>query len=112
MPIRLEKEEELTQRMLSLGILEKDLEEQFILGSGRGGQKLQKSHSCVYLKHIPSGIEVKCHKERSREMNRFFARRELCDKIEESLLGRKSKKMLLQEKKRKQKKRRERRQKI
>lgn len=74
---------EIRERMLLLGIQEEDLIEKFILGSGSGGQKINKTSSCVYLKHLPSGIEVKCQKERSREQNRVYAREELCDKMEE-----------------------------
>lgn len=72
------KWQELRQRMEELGIREEDLVEKFILASGRGGQKIQKSASCVYLKHLPTGLEVKCQQERLRESNRFFARRALC----------------------------------
>ena len=68
--------------MAKLRIAEEDLVEKFILGSGSGGQKINKTSSCVYLKHVPSGIEVKCQANRSREMNRFLARHELCDRIE------------------------------
>lgn len=82
MVIKKEKKDELLKKMQKLGIKEEDLIEKFILGSGRGGQKIQKTHSCVYLKHIPTGIEVKCQKERSRSLNRFYARRELIKKIE------------------------------
>jgi protein subunit release factor B len=78
--------------MTDLEIHEEDLEEKFVRGSGRGGQKVNKSSTCVQLKHVPSGIEVKCQKERSREMNRFFARRILCDKIEDLVLGKNSRK--------------------
>ena len=80
--IRQEKWDELRRKMGELGIYEEDLVEKFILGSGRGGQNLQKTSSCVYLKHLPTGIEIKCQRERSRDMNRYFARRELCEKIE------------------------------
>jgi protein subunit release factor B len=76
------KHEELLRRMAVLGIREGDLEERFVHGAGRGGQKLNKSSTCVYLRHIPSGVEVKCQQERSRSLNRFFARRLLCDKLE------------------------------
>ncbi len=69
-------------RMQALGIEEADLIEKFILGSGSGGQKINKTSSCVYLKHLPTGIEIKCQRERSREMNRVLAREELCDQIE------------------------------
>jgi len=68
--------------MAKLGIAEDDLLEKFILGSGSGGQKINKTSSCVYLKHLPSGIEVKCQANRSREMNRFQARKEICDTLE------------------------------
>jgi peptide chain release factor len=104
-----EKRDELEQRMLLLKIYEEDLIEKFILGSGSGGQKINKTSSCVYLKHIPSGIEVKCQKVRSRDQNRFYARRELCNKIEEKDLEIVSKKEQAREKIRRQKKRRTRR---
>jgi protein subunit release factor B len=77
-----EKQAALDARMAKLRITEEDLVEKFILGSGAGGQKINKTSSCVYLKHVPSGIEVKCQAHRSREMNRFLARHELCDRIE------------------------------
>lgn len=106
--IRKEKHDELEERMLRLGIKEDDLIEKFILGSGKGGQKVNKTSSCVYLKHIPTGIEVKCQRERSREMNRFYARRELCDKLEGQIEGKKSEKQQEIEKIRRQKRRRSR----
>ena len=68
--------------METLGIHEKDIEEKFIRSSGRGGQKVNKTSTCVYLKHIPTGIEVKCMKERNQSLNRFLARRELVNRIE------------------------------
>lgn len=103
------KEEALENRMQALGIQEEDILEKFILGSGSGGQKINKTNSCVYLKHLPSGIEIKCQKERSREMNRFFARRELCDKLEERLFKEKSEKQKKIEKIRRQKRKRSKR---
>lgn len=86
-PISPEKVKLLEERMKSLGIKNIDLEEKFIHAQGRGGQKVNKTSSCVYLKHIPTGIEVKCQKSRSQAANRFFARRMIADKIEESRLG-------------------------
>ena len=77
-----EKQAALDARMAALGIAEDDLVEKFVLGSGSGGQKINKTSSCVYLKHLPSSIEVKCQANRSREMNRFQAREDLCDRIE------------------------------
>jgi peptide chain release factor len=82
-----EKIKLLDERMQELGIREADLEERFVRAQGRGGQKVNKTSSCVQLKHVPTGIEVKCQETRSREANRFFARRLLSDKVEESMLG-------------------------
>lgn len=106
-----EKQEKLEELMKSLMIHEEDLIEKFILGSGKGGQKMNKTSSCVYLKHIPTGIEIKCQKGRSREANRYYARKELCEKIEEILYEKASKKQQETEKIRRQKKTRSRKQK-
>ncbi len=105
------KRARLDKRMEKLGINEDDLEERFILGSGKGGQKINKTASCVQLRHEGYGIEVKCQKSRSRAMNRYFARKELCDKVEEKLEGRKSARRQKEEKIRRQKRRRSRKQK-
>jgi protein subunit release factor B len=102
----MEKVKALHALMERLNVREEDLIEKFILGSGSGGQKINKTSSCVYLKHLPTGIEVKCQRERSREANRFFARRELCEKIEELLFQEKSKRQQAFEKIRRQKRRR------
>ncbi len=101
----------LRSQMEKLGVNEDDLIEKFIRGSGSGGQKINKTSSCVYLKHLPSGIEVKCQKGRSRDMNRLLARREICEQLEERLLGEKSKRQQRIEKIRRQKRRRSRKQK-
>ncbi len=85
MPVRAEKLLALQTRMAALGLQERDLQEQFVLSSGRGGQKAQKTHNCVVLKHIPSGLVVKCDRERSREINRYLARRLLADAFERRL---------------------------
>lgn len=85
-PVTEKKEKELLEEMERFGIKEKDIEEKFIRCSGHGGQKLNKTATGVYLKHIPTGIEVKYTKERSQGLNRFFARRILIEKIKE-LLG-------------------------
>lgn len=77
------KEQDLRNRMAALGIREEDLLEKFIRASGPGGQKVNKTASGVYLRHLPTGIEVKTARERSQALNRFFARRELCDRIEQ-----------------------------
>ena len=111
MSVTKEKLDQLSKRLQDLGVAEQDLIEKFILGSGKGGQKINKTSSCVYLKHIPTGIEIKCQQNRSREMNRFLARRKLCEIIEESVLKEKSKKQQAVEKIRRQKQRRTRKQK-
>ncbi len=106
--IRKEKWDELEERMQRLGINDADLIEKFILGSGKGGQKINKTSSCVYLKHLPSSIEIKCQRDRSREMNRYYARKDLCEKLEERIAGIKSERQQQMEKIRRQKRRRSR----
>ena len=87
MPISVEKETSLKARMLKLGVADDEFEESFIRSSGPGGQKVNKSSSCVYLVHLPTGLSVKCQKERSQSLNRFLARRLLLDKIERQQKG-------------------------
>lgn len=106
--IRKEKLDELQERMDRLGIKSDDLIEKFILGSGKGGQKINKTSSCVYLKHTPTSFEIKCQRDRSREMNRYYARKELCDWIEETIQNKKSERQQEMEKIRRQKRRRSR----
>ena len=109
MSLSREKIKQLERRMEALGINDEDLEERFIRGSGKGGQKINNTASCVYLKHVPSGIEIKCQQDRSQVMNRFLARREVCDQLEEKQLGEKSRRRMEAEKIRRQKRRRSRR---
>jgi protein subunit release factor B len=111
MSISKDKEDDIKRLMHKIGLKEEDLIEKFILGSGRGGQNLQKTYSCVYLKHVPSGIEVKCQKDRSREINRWLARRAICEKFQNEILLQKTKKIQEIEKIRRQKKTRSRKQK-
>lgn len=81
------KQEVLLKKMRAAGIREEDIIEKFIRSQGKGGQKVNKTSSCVYLKHKPSGIEVKCQRERSQVLNRFLARRSLLNKIEATAQG-------------------------
>jgi len=104
-----EKWEKLRARMEKLGILEQELDEHFIRGSGSGGQKINKTSSCVQLNHRSSGIEIRCQQTRSQADNRYWARRDLCERIEEKVLGEKSTKQQAAEKIRRQKRRRSRR---
>jgi len=104
-----EKQEKLKTRMEALDIREEDLDEHFIRGSGKGGQKINKTSSCVQLIHRPSGMEIRCQQTRSQADNRYWARRELCERIEEKMLGEKSAKQQAIEKIRRQKRRRSRR---
>lgn len=96
--------------MESVGVCEADLSEKFILGSGSGGQKINKTASCVYLRHEPTGAEVKCQATRSRELNRYYARKQMCDRLAEKIQGVKSQRQQESEKIRRQKRRRSRRQ--
>jgi protein subunit release factor B len=104
-----EKWERLTERMEKLHITEAVLVEKFILGSGKGGQKLHKTASTVYLKHLPSGLEIKCQYSRSRDDNRYFARERLCEKLHSIISDEKTKEQQRIEKLKRQKKRRSRR---
>ncbi|RPI99477.1 MAG: peptide chain release factor-like protein [Candidatus Aminicenantes bacterium] len=85
-----DKEQALAERMERLGIREEDILEKFIRSGGHGGQNVNKVATCVYLKHLPTGTEVKCQQERSQSLNRYLARRILTDKIEATVLGKES----------------------
>ncbi|MDQ5986200.1 MAG: Peptide chain release factor 2 [Syntrophus sp. SKADARSKE-3] len=82
-----EKEASLAERMKALGVSENDLRETFIRSSGPGGQNVNKVSTCVQLIHVPTGLAVKCQKERSQAQNRFLARRLLLDRIERMQKG-------------------------
>jgi protein subunit release factor B len=84
-PVSPEKERALREKLNSLGIAENDLEERFIRSQGKGGQNVNKTSTCVYLRHIPSGIEVKCQKARTQGLNRYYARALLYSKLERSI---------------------------
>ena len=104
-----EKETALQERMDRLGVSENDFRETFIRSSGPGGQKVNKTSSCVQLLHVPTGLAVKCQQERSQALNRFLARRLLLDRIERMQTGVVSAEKQRIEKLKRQKRRRSRR---
>ncbi len=108
-PVSPEKEKSLGARMARLGIRESDLMEEFVKGSGAGGQKINKTSVAVSLRHPPTGISVRCQESRSQALNRFLARRLLVEKLEAKIFGEKTEARRLQEKIRRQKRRRSRR---
>ena len=97
--------------MVEASVFEEDIEESFILGGGPGGQKTNKTSNVVRLKHEPSGLNIRFGETRSREDNRWLARRALAETILERENKRKSARRQEAEKKRRQKRRRSRRQK-
>jgi protein subunit release factor B len=109
MTISQEKDMALRERMERLGVREEEFRETFIRSSGPGGQKVNKTSTCVYLVHLPTGLSVKCQQERSQALNRFLARRLLLDRIERLRTGLVSAERMRTEKIRRQKRRRSRR---
>lgn len=107
--VSLEKEDALIKKMSELGVKESDLDEKFIRSGGPGGQNVNKVATCVQIKHLPTGIEVKNQEDRSQGVNRFLARRALLLKLEELQSDKPTKEQLKIAKIQKQKKRRKRR---
>ncbi len=106
------KQKELEERFQRLGIREEDLKESFIRSSGAGGQNVNKVSTCVVLKYYPKAtapIEIKCQKTRSQGLNRYYARKILCEKLEFKIFQEKSEKQKQIEKIRRQKRKRSKR---
>ncbi|KAJ3625886.1 hypothetical protein MTP99_016423 [Tenebrio molitor] len=68
-------------------LVESELEEQHVRGSGPGGQATNKTSNCVVLKHVPTGVIVKCHETRSLDQNRKKAREHLVTRLDNLLNG-------------------------
>src|SRR3989338_284391 len=100
------KENELKRRMHRLGVYEKDFKEAFVRSSGPGGQNVNKTSTCVVLRHIPTGIQVKCQEERSQRLNRHLARRLILDKIEQQRKTERLRAIQQREKQRRQRRKR------
>jgi len=77
-----QKVADLKARIARLAVNLSVIEEQFVKGGGKGGQKINKTSNCVVLKYPPLDIVVRCQRERRRSINRFLALRELVDRIE------------------------------
>ncbi len=108
-PVSPKKQQELAAFMRRLGVAEADLEERFVTSRGPGGQNVNKVATCVVLRHVPSGLEVRCQQERSQALNRFLARRLLLQRLETQRLGALSVEAARIAKLRRQKRRRSRR---
>ena len=108
-PVSEKKQQGLASQMERLGIREQDLEESFVRSGGPGGQNVNKVSTCVVLKHRPTGLILKCQKERTQAMNRYWARRMLTERLEALILGRESENAKRIAKIRRQKRKRSRR---
>lgn len=108
-PVSPEKEKALYKRMSEFDIKEDDIEETFVRSSGKGGQNVNKTSTCVQLRHAPTGVIVKCSKDRSQSLNRYYARVILTEKIERILKNKESEQLKKIQKIKKQKRKRSKR---
>lgn len=90
MDFSIELQPDVLKKAQELGVNQADIVEKFVTGSGAGGQKINKTASCVMLKHLPTGIIVRCQKHREQSKNRMSAYKLLMLKIEEQVKGKKS----------------------
>lgn len=81
------KARQLALRMKALGLAERDIQETFVRSSGPGGQHVNKTSTAVVLTHIPTGITIKVQQDRSQALNRYYARKRLCEMLEIRLMG-------------------------
>ena len=87
-------------------IKESDLQEKFVRSQGQGGQNVNKVATCVYLRHRPSGIAVKCQETRQQLTNRYLARRMILEKIQQRQQERERRLIAQREKDRRRRRRR------
>eukprot|EP00736_Rhodelphis_marinus_P007644 Rmarinus@m.9459 len=97
------------RKRVAFALEKNDVRETVCRSGGPGGQHVNKTNTCVIVKHIPTGIIVRCQQERSQSVNRKIAWKLLRDKVELHLLGENSKlgrkQEALKEKNRKKKQR-------
>jgi peptide chain release factor len=103
------KQQALAERMAACGLTEADLRETFTRSGGPGGQHVNKTATCVQLTHLPTGLTVKMQRARSQPLNRYYARKRLCERLEQQQQGSDSPQARRIAKIRKQKDRRRRR---
>ena len=108
-PVTPKKIQDIQRRLNRLGVRTTDLKESFVRSSGSGGQKVNKTSTCVVLRHLPTGIEIKCQDSRHQNLNRFLARRRLAEKLEAHILKEKTEEQKRREKIRRQKRKRSKR---
>ena len=108
-PVSEKKVRALEHKIMRLGLRESDFEEHFVRSGGAGGQNVNKVSSCVVIRHRPTGLEVKCQRERSQALNHYLAKRLLVEKIEARFLGAQSAERHRIEKIRRQKRKRSKR---
>ncbi len=101
-----EKEKELKALMRRMRVFKKDIQEKFIRSSGSGGQNVNKVATCVYLHHTPTGISVKCQRQRRQGSNRLEAWYLLLEKIQRMRDQQARQKIKEREKTRRQKRKR------
>ncbi len=89
-----------------MGVFEKDFRENFVRSSGPGGQNVNKTATCVVLRHVPTGIQVKCQEERSQRLNRHKARWIILERIEQQKRAERQKLIDQKEKSRRQRRKR------